>query len=91
MYAKNQSLGVNQKKDPKDCLVGATGQAGFDPSRSQRDVPAFRARSWATICNAARYINNGYAFLNVYVNNASTHPYKQSGVHQLKRSDLHFV
>jgi len=44
-------------------------------------VTAFRARSRAAICNAARYINNGYAFLNVSVNNVSTPPYKQSGVH----------
>ena len=78
---KKSVIGVQSEERPRSCLIGATGQAVFDTSGSQRDVPAFRARSWATICNVACYINNDYAFLNVCISNVSTHPYKQSGVH----------
>ena len=55
---------MRSEERPSICLFGATDQAAFDAGGMQRDASTCRARSRAAICNAARYINIGCAFLN---------------------------
>jgi len=58
---QDQSLKGWSEEKTKEFSIGANCQAGFDPSGSQRDVPAFRAIYRAAIYNAINYIKNGYA------------------------------
>jgi len=81
---------VWSEERPRNCLVGATGQAVFDTSGIQRDVSTCRARSRAAICNAARYINIGCAFLNMKVNDASILPYNQVYTHKSEGTVISF-